>query len=640
MRSPSSSESARVTVILPVRRRLVAAHRHRRTLLVRGGGRAARHRRLFLLLGRHRILPAAVERRDLGGGRLAGALGDLAARFLFLAPRLFLGSRLASSRRASCASSSSARRASSSARWRASSARALLFLAPAVGLDDAACAARLVVGLCASCTARARPARSSAVSVRGIDQAARRLTGVAAAGAVPAAERLARPGVGACQLLAGPGTTRLFADLDGDRLRAPVREALADLSRLDRPAQSRRPPDGSRLSGRFCSCSLLSVMSFRYHYLVAAGDCRPSPSILVHFSGARDSRPAAPLEQRVAGAAGPAQLPHARRGRGRTPRPIRRRVSTSTSGKSRPSPAHLPRPLSRAVGRREQHRRLAAAQRRAHPLEPGDRQAGAPRQAEQVAATLAPAAHRSGRRGRGGTVTGRRAASRESALATAVPLYRGAASTTNPVRAAARRHRARPHRPVRRRTAAARPSADSPVTMQRRNGPVSSSSVFSAGRTVAGPSGSGRRRGCAALGALTSWGERGRPVAATLLSGALAASASSNQCARAAMMSALASSIFSLAPPLSERRAFDQLVAGEIGKIVERLDAVLAERHQHARGQPLERRQLVVDAELAVARLVFAHRAVRARCARALLQLARDVARRSPRSRRDPRARR
>ena len=68
----------------------------------------------------------------------------------------------------------------------------------------------------------------------------------------------------------------------------------------------------------------------------------------------------------------------------------------------------------------------------------------------------------------------------------------------------------------------------------------------------------------------------------------------------------------------------DQLVAGQTGKIVERLHAVLAQRHQHARGQPFERGKLVGAAERAIALLVFLVAPFEGD-ARALLQLGGDI---------------
>src|SRR5207302_4851617 len=80
--------------------RLLAAHQRRRLLDL--GTQAALDRRLLLrlLLAGRLDLAGRGQRRDLGGGGLAGALGHFAARFvlglalglfLALAPRLFLG---------------------------------------------------------------------------------------------------------------------------------------------------------------------------------------------------------------------------------------------------------------------------------------------------------------------------------------------------------------------------------------------------------------------------------------------------------------------------------------------------------------------------------------------------------------------
>src|SRR5579885_2144257 len=87
IRSPSSPDSARVTVSLPTRGRLFGF----------GPRPAARDRsRLVLfdlfLIGKDRNLARRRQRRHLGRRRLAGALGDFAPRLFLLAPLLlFLG---------------------------------------------------------------------------------------------------------------------------------------------------------------------------------------------------------------------------------------------------------------------------------------------------------------------------------------------------------------------------------------------------------------------------------------------------------------------------------------------------------------------------------------------------------------------
>src|SRR5207237_59017 len=66
----------------------VAAHRHRRAFEVRAAAGAQCGGGLLLFLGRH--LAGGGERGDLGGGGLACAFGDLAARFLLAAACLLV----------------------------------------------------------------------------------------------------------------------------------------------------------------------------------------------------------------------------------------------------------------------------------------------------------------------------------------------------------------------------------------------------------------------------------------------------------------------------------------------------------------------------------------------------------------------
>ncbi len=49
----------------------------------------------------------------------------------------------------------------------------------------------------------------------------------------------------------------------------------------------------------------------------------------------------------------------------------------------------------------------------------------------------------------------------------------------------------------------------------------------------------------------------------------------------------------------------EQLVAGQIGEIIKRLDTLFAERHQHPGCKPLEGRQIVGDAKLHPPLFVF-----------------------------------
>src|SRR5262245_28116243 len=50
----------------------------------------------------------------------------------------------------------------------------------------------------------------------------------------------------------------------------------------------------------------------------------------------------------------------------------------------------------------------------------------------------------------------------------------------------------------------------------------------------------------------------------------------------------------------------DQLVTGQPGKIVERLDPIFTQRDEHPRGQSFERRKIILDPELAEAVFIFA----------------------------------
>src|SRR5207302_2224 len=72
------------------------------------------------------------------------------------------------------------------------------------------------------------------------------------------------------------------------------------------------------------------------------------------------------------------------------------------------------------------------------------------------------------------------------------------------------------------------------------------------------------------------------------------------------------------------REHLQELVARQIGEVVERLDTVLAERDEHARSQAFERDKLVADPKRFVALLIFAVAPLEG-LPRPFLQLARDV---------------
>ena len=276
IRSPASSSSARETVSLPVRRRWSSRRTGVAGRFSPGGGRrAAAAVSSSSSAGRH--LAGGRERRDLGGGRLAGALGDLAARFLLLAPVFFVLGRAVSRppRRASSPLlPRSRRRASSSARSRASMARAP---PPGAGVRPrrARRGVAILVGLARVLEdADAGRLLFGGQRARNTERAARRLGG--------------RRGSGGGRLGAGNGRLRRL----GGRLgRAPPGATTRFLrtstvtaferpcGKLGAPGRS-RPVGAARASrrrsvkGRFCSCSLAScsfVSVMRFGTIILCG---------------------------------------------------------------------------------------------------------------------------------------------------------------------------------------------------------------------------------------------------------------------------------------------------------------------------------------------------------------------------------
>ena len=409
IRSPSSSSSARVTVSLPVRRRWSSSRRTGvdRPLEIAGAGRARRRGRFLFFLGRNRDLAGGRQRRDLGGGGLAGPLGDLAARFLLLAA-CASSSRSASRRplRRGGAplllppAGAPLPRPARAPRWR----RALL-----PGAADRPRRARRGGAIprrpCAHPAAtRTRVACSSAVSVRATPSGRR--AGSAASGAASGVAGWARATVGAAgsgrpPSGAAPGREdALLADLDGHRLRAAMREALAHLAGLDRSAQAKLPAERS-VKGRFCSCSLASC-SF-------ASVMRFGTTILCRRPGRREIRCLARASRRAENRRAAPASSNSRRHSVPPPTatctirsrpnaaPSSSAVNTVADGRSRPSAPSLRRPLSAPSSAEQQQRGLAA--RTASPTRSNPATASPARRArpERVARSAAPAGLRRGR---------------------------------------------------------------------------------------------------------------------------------------------------------------------------------------------------------------------------------------------------
>src|SRR5579883_3374912 len=260
----SSSSSARVTVSLPVRRRI--SSRRSGAIGFLTSTRAPRRPLFFLFLlfflffGQRGDLAGGGQRRNLGGRRLAGPLGHLAPRFLFLTPRLFLGlaARLLllglAARLLLLGLAARLLFLGLAARLLLGPAArllggALLFLPAPVGFGGKGGApARFLVGL-AGILQRAHPPRPllGGQGAGGDNRAADRLSRRR-----PRRRRLARDrrrGLGPCRLGRAGHERALFADLDGDGLGTPVREALAHLPGLH-PFAQLEPAAGAAQSQR------------------------------------------------------------------------------------------------------------------------------------------------------------------------------------------------------------------------------------------------------------------------------------------------------------------------------------------------------------------------------------------------------
>ena len=578
MRSSSSSSSARVTVSLPVRgacssRRGAAAGRLRRH--ARPG--AATRGRFFLCSSSTALtLPAAVSAATFAAAALP-------------------------------ARSATSRRESSSAFAALRSPRPLALSASSVGLRsrfflDSPCAcslprpARALPRRGAPLLPRARDRHRLAACRRASSSALMRilqradalrplLGGQARGRTTRAARRLRRlRGARRRRLALAAGVAGRFGRLW--RRPAPTTRFLrtSTVTVLERPCEklwrtcpvstglrsSSLPPVRPGSAAASALGPLLSLISLQYRILSRRR--RPSRCSSSRRFGKPASRSAQPQPSHSEPA--PARVHHVLAAEGRAQFCRASRQADTRQCRRRARRALRARPAAPS-GCRDQQRRLARRAPRLAPSQnpppPGRR--GAP--ARSYRCSAAPATLRPDRQARRQRPTGAVAPrARKAACATASLHYiPRAASTTNPVRAACRRRRAR--------------SGPSGPTTKRNSSRLRPhlAGDDAAARSVPRPPRSPLshrpepRRGSSGV-------TRSPPPAA-----ARCRASSANQWARAAMMIALASS--RRAWRLSAPADLDQLVAGEIGEIVERLDALLAERHQHRRGQPVDRRELV-----------------------------------------------
>ena len=607
MRSPSSSESARVMVSLPVRRRvLVAAHRSCRLFDLGAGRRGAGPRRLLFLFDRTATLPAAVSAATLAAAALPArsatsrrdssslrrcassserwraSLGGAAARLLFLD----LGRASSSARRrtSSAARCSSSRRRSASAwrRWRRASSSAL----------------------CASCTARTRPARSSAVRLRGITTGRR--AGSACAGGRPVLPH-GRPAPlpRACRAPASPARSCAFCAPRPDGLGAAMREALADLAGLDAACAVRAGRRGGPGSAAALSCSVaLSVISLHTVILPPRPAGKgPSAFPTAAFGRKPASRAASSSRRRHSGPEPSAACTTCSRPKAA---PISAAVSTHANGKPAPAPCSLRRPPSAPSTAASSTAALPprnASQTRSKPATARPARRASPIASQHRCTSRASTRSASA----SGTATGCFAPrARRAAWPPPAPLYRAAPSTTNPVRAAAPRDRARSRRRDRRRSAIRTASVAH----------LAGDDAAALRPAVAGLGRDGRRCGNAAGARCAYSCPRRRPPAS---------GSSSNQWARAAMMMALACFGSSSTPPLSAPRA-----SRSARRRRDRRDRRASSRPFRRAPpacpgvMPVDRRDHRRDAELVPPRLVFAVAPFK-KVARALLQLVGDV---------------
>src|SRR5438105_4145851 len=508
-------------------------------------------RSFVFLFGRDGDLAGGGERGDFRSGGLSGTLGDFPARLVLAAACLFFVGALFSLLFAALLCLF---RFASLAQFFLDTTLsilcgALLLLPAPVLFEQRVALARLFVGL-ARILQRAHP-RCSFFG----RQRARR--GAEAAPGGLCGFRGGRRGLGPRDRRRrfGPARFRrcarrddaLFANLDRDLLRAAMREALAHLARLDRPPQAERAA-GAQRQGPF----LLLLVRFShalcfYHPAMPAVPApnpnRPNPN---RSPLRRETRRAAPDRCAADRTMFRRQPPRGRSVRDRTRRPIPPRSKHSRPANRRPlrpacggcHPRHRPRTTIAPLY-------LGAPPRRPdQTLPPRGRRGGQDRARRSSAAPARP------RPGPQAAVAPLQAAARRvqrSAWSAPAPLYPGAASTTNPVPATAPPHPGRARHPDPRQTSAIgrdpcsrwlRCSAAAATAMarKRRRWRVCPSpcrpSVYSL------PAGTGSpAAGAAAVEA---------------------ASSPSNQWARAFMISALASSSSSLAPPLSEAESISR----------------------------------------------------------------------------------
>ena len=445
--------------------------RRRRRVELGAPARRAWRARLFLFLGRHR---RSCRRRSsaatLRGGGLAGALGDLAARFLFLAPRLlrsraallglFLGasSRLfflglparlflgLALRLLGGARASSSRRRSASAMSGA--------------------AARLVVGL----AARPATARTRAAALlggqrarhrddrRGVGSAcAARRRGARLARRAATAARPARPSAGSG---AAPGAT--IALLARPRRRPSSSGHARSSAAPDRSRsaclQLERAAGRAGVKGRFCSwsrhSSLFATAILRPRFRPERTPIHPSAPPLARNPASRRRS----TQQSAAERPWPNGDMNDRALARRTPRPARPPVSTVADGRS-PAPAP-PACRGRPRRRRSASNSSAASPRRTASLTCSNPATASPaRRASPSRSQAAPRQQRldAVRKIRAAPPPAAAPRARTRALPPPAPLYRGAAQPQTPSGQPRRRHRARSRRPGRRRSAAASP---------------------------------------------------------------------------------------------------------------------------------------------------------------------------------------
>ena len=475
VRSPPSSSRARVTVSLP-RRRWSSARRTGAAGRFKSGrrpGRAAAGASSSSSTAGAAILPAAVSAATLAAAALPArsATSRRDSSSLRRASSSAVRRFASSSARVRASSSSGLRRASSSARSRASSAARSSSWRRRSASASAARRRASSSALRASCRTRTRVACSSAVSVRAVPagRAVGRLPVADGAAGCARAAGWARA-TGRRRRLAAAGFRRAGRARRASCEPRPSPPSSGHARSSGAPGRSRPvgaapsvPPERS-VKGRFCSCSLAScsfasVMRFGT-VLLSAPDlagCNSSSTAAgpSRRERQRAARPASRDRAAAAGTVSRRPRRRARSGRGRTPRQARPRSAPSAHGRSRASSASLSPPALGAVPGAQQQRGPPVPYRLADPVEPGNGQPGPAAKPERVDNSAAPAEFRADPQDPAAPIPAAAPRAQRAASPPRVPLYRGAASTTNPVRGAARRYRARPSRRDRRQSAAA-----------------------------------------------------------------------------------------------------------------------------------------------------------------------------------------